>query len=80
MALIRIDHVRHAHNNALPARLAAKAFALVMEIYRYTSTGQELARLSQNDLRDIGLTPSDAGSRPLAQDVATELYVQSRLR
>lgn len=80
MTLTLIDRVRHAHHSDLPARLAAKAFALVAEICWYTITNKELVRLSQSDLRDIGLTPSDAGSRPLAQDVATELHVQSQLR
>ena len=80
MTLTLIDRVRHAHHSALPARLAATAFALAVEICRYKSTSKELARLSQKDLRDIGLTPSDVGSRPLAHDAATDLYVQSQLR
>ena len=57
MTLTLIDRVRHAHHSALPARLAAKAFALAVEICRYRSTSKELARLSQKDLRDIGLAP-----------------------
>jgi len=80
MTLTLIDRVHHAHHSALPVRLAVKVFALVGEICRYTTTNKELARLSQSDLRDVGLTPSDTGSRPLAQDVAAELYVQSQLR
>ena len=80
MTLTLIERVRYAYHSALPARLAAKAFTAAAEICRYRITNKELARLSQSDLRDIGLTPSDASSRPLAQDVATELYVQSQLR
>jgi hypothetical protein len=80
MTLTLTDRVRHARHSALPARLAAKAFALAVEICRCTIANKEFARFSQSDLRDIGLTSSDVGSRPLAQDVATELHVQSQLR
>jgi uncharacterized protein YjiS (DUF1127 family) len=83
MTLTLNDRVRHAERGNILAQLGAKALALAAGLRRRRNLKGELARLSPRDLCDIGLTANyvnRACSRPLAQDVATELYCAARLR